>query len=374
MGNSPKNQVAETQGLEFRAVAKAFDGNRVFDGLNLTIGKGEFFIILGPSGCGKTTLLRLIAGLETVDGGEIFLNGRAIQNTEAGDRGVAMVFQDYALYPHMTVAENLAFGLRNMGVPAAEIATRIGDTARSLSIDAFLDKRPGKLSGGQQQRVALARALVKKPDILLMDEPLSSLDPALRLKTRRELAALGRNLSATMVMVTHDQVEAMTLATRIMIMHDHVIQQIGTPLEIFSRPANLFVAQFVGATPMNLLSGDLAAGEAGRAAFRLGESDIQTQVALHDLPESTAWQLGLRAEHVALTTPEKPHIPATVDFVERLGEQSWVHVRLTDGSELVATETGVSPHRPGDRVGVRLDGAKAHLFDVDGRAWHPEPA
>ncbi|MFT4075057.1 MAG: ABC transporter ATP-binding protein [Asticcacaulis sp.] len=369
MDNSPENQ-----GLEFRAVAKAFDGNRVLDNLNLTIGKGEFFVILGPSGCGKTTLLRLIAGLEAVDGGEIFLNGRPIHAMEAGDRGVAMVFQDYALYPHMTVAENLAFGLRNMGVPPVEIAVRIQETARSLAIDSFLDKKPGKLSGGQQQRVALGRALVKKPDILLMDEPLSSLDPALRLKTRRELATLGRSLLATVVMVTHDQVEAMTLASRIMVMHDHRIQQIGTPLELFSRPANLFVAQFVGATPMNVLMGDVVAGEGGRAIFRLPEGDIHTVIRTDTLPQSTDWRLGLRAEHVELTTPKTPHIPATVDFVERLGEQSWVHVRLADGSELVATEAGVSLHQPGDRVGVKLDGGRAHLFDADGRAWHPEPA
>jgi multiple sugar transport system ATP-binding protein len=368
------NSLPENQGLEFRAVAKAFDGNPVFDGLNLSIGKGEFFIILGPSGCGKTTLLRLIAGLEAVDGGEIFLNGRAIQNAEPGDRGVAMVFQDYALYPHMTVAENLAFGLRNMGVAAEDIALRMADVAKMLAIAPFLDKRPGKLSGGQQQRVALGRALVKKPDILLMDEPLSSLDPALRLKTRRELAALGRSLAATVVMVTHDQVEAMTLASRIMVMHDHQIQQIGTPLEIFSRPANLFVAQFVGATPMNVLEGELATDAGGRVVFRLGAADVVTATRKDRLPKSKGWRLGLRAEHVALTTSGKPHIPATVDFVERLGEQSWVHVRLDDGREIVASEIGVSTHQPGDRVGVRLDGAKAHLFDADGTAWHPEPA
>lgn len=363
MDNLPENQ-----GLEFRAVAKAFDGNPLFETLDLRIGQGEFFIILGPSGCGKTTLLRLIAGLETVDGGEIFLNGRPIQNAEAGDRGVAMVFQDYALYPHMTVAENLAFGLRNMGVPAAEIATRIGETSRSLSIDAFLDKRPGKLSGGQQQRVALARALVKKPDILLMDEPLSSLDPALRLKTRRELAALGRNLSATVVMVTHDQVEAMTLATRIMIMHDHVIQQIGTPLDIFSRPANLFVAQFVGATPMNVLPGALRSGKGGLAEMTLAGVTVKTAIPAAGLLKGP-WRMGLRAEHVTLAAPDGG-LTGVVDFVERLGEQSWVHVRLADGSEVVAAEAGVSALQAGDTVGVILDGAQAHLFDEAGVAYH----
>ena len=373
------DSLPENQGLEFRAVAKAFDGNPVFDGLNLSIGKGEFFIILGPSGCGKTTLLRLIAGLEKVDGGEIWLNGRAIQNEAAGDRGVAMVFQDYALYPHMTVAENLAFGLRNMGVPAAEIAARIVDTAKILAIEPFLDKRPSKLSGGQQQRVALGRALVKKPDLLLMDEPLSSLDPGLRLRTRRELAQLSRSLSATVVMVTHDQVEAMTLASRIMVMHDHVIQQIGTPLDIFMRPANLFVAQFVGATPMNVLTGQLRNSKAGLAEMTLaGGAVVKTAVPVANLPAKdlleSQWRIGLRAEHVLLTQG-KAGLTGVVDFVERLGEQSWVHVRLADGSEVVAAQAGVSALQAGDTIGVILDGAQAHLFDATGTAYHaPEPA
>ncbi|HTM81652.1 ABC transporter ATP-binding protein [Asticcacaulis sp.] len=365
---------AHNQGLEFRHVVKAYDDLCVFENLSLTIGTGEFFVILGPSGCGKTTLLRLIAGLEKVDGGEIWLNGRAIHNQAAGDRGVAMVFQDYALYPHMTVSENLAFGLRNMGVPTVEIAARIADTAKILAIEPFLDKRPSKLSGGQQQRVALGRALVKKPDLLLMDEPLSSLDPALRLRTRRELAQLSRSLSATVVMVTHDQVEAMTLASRIMVMHDHVVQQIGTPLEIFMRPANLFVAQFVGATPMNVLAGQLRNGSDGLAEMTLaGGAVVKTAVPTANLSEGL-WRIGLRAEHVMLTAPDGG-LSGVVDFVERLGEQSWVHVRLGDGSEVVAAQAGVSALQAGDAVGVTLNGAQAHLFDAAGAAYHaPEPA
>ena len=359
------------QGLEFRRVVKAFDGVALFDDLSLTIHNGEFFVILGPSGCGKTTLLRMIAGLEAVDGGEIRLNDKAIHHLPAGDRGVAMVFQNYALYPHMTVAENLAFGLRNMGVAPTDIATRIAGTARMLAIEPFLDKRPGKLSGGQQQRVALGRALVKQPDLLLMDEPLSSLDPALRLRTRRELAGLRHSLAATVVMVTHDQVEAMTLATRIMVMHDHRIQQIGTPLDIFMRPANLFVAQFVGATPMNLLAGDLVTGKGGVAEIRLASGvAVRTAIPAASLPASATWRLGLRAEDVALSTAGTRALPATVDFVERLGEHSWVHVRLADGRELIATQPGVSLLQAGEAVGVRLDGARAHLFGDDDRAYH----
>ncbi len=365
----------QSHGLEFRHVVKTFDDLRLFEDLSLTIESGEFFVILGPSGCGKTTLLRLIAGLENVDGGEILLNGKAIHNVPAGDRGVAMVFQDYALYPHMSVADNLAFGLRNMGVAQADIAERIKATAATLAITDLLDKRPGKLSGGQQQRVALGRALVKKPYLLLMDEPLSSLDPALRLRTRRELAQLSRTLAATVVMVTHDQVEAMTLADRIMVMHDHVVQQIGTPLDIFMHPANLFVAQFVGATPMNLLPGTLRKGRGRHADFALVAGPaVHTAVVLADLPEAADWRLGIRAEHVTVLAAKKTGLAATVDFVERLGEHSWVHVRLSDGSELIGAEAGVSLHQPGDTVSVTIDGAHAHLFDTSGTAYHAEPA
>lgn len=360
-------------GLEFKQVAKTFGDAVLFDGLSFSIHPGEFFVILGPSGCGKTTVLRMIAGLEAVDGGEIWLNGRPIHTLDPAARGIAMVFQDYALYPHMSVADNLAFGLRNMKVAPAEIKRRTDDAAKMLAIEDLLARRPSQLSGGQRQRVALARALIKTPDLLLMDEPLSSLDPALRLRTRRELAQLSRRLSATVVMVTHDQVEAMTLATRIMVMHDHVVQQIGTPLEIFMRPANLFVAQFVGATPMNVLPGELRSGKDGLAEMTLAGVTVKTAIPAAGLPESQ-WRMGLRAEHVTLTAPDGG-LTGVVDFVERLGEQSWVHVRLTDGSEVVAAQAGVSAHQAGDTVDVALDGAQAHLFDAAGVAYHaPEPA
>ncbi len=362
---------SNAKGLEFRSVVKTFGTTALFGDLSFHIASGEFFVILGPSGCGKTTLLRLIAGLDRVDGGEIALNGRAVQDVPAGDRGVAMVFQDYALYPHMSVRDNLAFGLRNMKIAATEIEARITEAARSLSLDDLLARKPAALSGGQQQRVALARALVKKPDLLLMDEPLSSLDPALRLHTRRELAQLSRNLSATVVMVTHDQVEAMTLAHRIMVLHNHEIQQIGTPLDLFTRPANLFVARFVGATPMNVLSGSLRRGKDGLAELVLASGHIVATRIPHDsLPESATWRLGLRAEHVGLNASKKTALAARVDVVERLGEHSFVHARLDDGQEIVAEQPGLSPQQPGDAIGLKLDGAHAHLFDAYGIAYH----
>ncbi len=357
-------------GLEFRQVAKTFGDAVLFDGLSFAIHPGEFFVILGPSGCGKTTVLRMIAGLEAVDGGEIWLNGRPIQDLDPASRGIAMVFQDYALYPHMSVADNLAFGLRNMKVDAAEIKRRTGDAAKMLAIEELLGRRPAQLSGGQRQRVALARALIKTPDLLLMDEPLSSLDPALRLRMRRELARLDQTLSATVVMVTHDQVEAMTLADRIMVMHDHAIQQIGTPLDIFTRPANLFVARFVGATPMNLLAGEVRKGKGGLAEMVLpGGGVIHTHIPFAGLPAETRWRLGLRAEHIS-AGGGRGSVRARVDYVERLGERSWIHAHLDDGQEVVLDEPGLTASEAGDTIGLRFDGATAALFDHDDRAWH----
>lgn len=361
-----------SEGLEFRNIAKAFGDTKLFRDISFHINRGEFFVILGPSGCGKTTLLRLIAGLDSIDGGEIRLNGRPVQDLPAAERGIAMVFQDFALYPHMSVRDNLSFGLQNLKLSAAEIAHRISQTADMLSLSDMLDRRPATLSGGQKQRVALARALVKKPDLLLMDEPLSSLDPALRLKTRRELARLSQTLAATVVMVTHDQVEAMTLAHRIMVLHDHEIQQIGTPQEIFTRPANLFVARFIGATPMNLLEGDLRRGKSDLAEFIVAPGVVvPTRIPFDALPVHQSWRLGLRAEHVNVSSPRKPAFLAHIDFIERLGEHSFVHSRLENGREIVAEAPGLSPLQPGDAIGLKLDGAHAHLFDKDGVAYHP---
>ncbi len=361
------------KGLEFRSVVKTFGTTTVFDDLSFAIASGEFFVILGPSGCGKTTVLRMIAGLESVDGGDILIDGRAVQHEPAGDRGVAMVFQDYALYPHMSVRENLAFGLRNMKVSSTDIAARITDAARTLRLEDLLERKPAALSGGQQQRVAVARALVKTPDLLLMDEPLSSLDPALRLHTRRELAQLSRSLAATVVMVTHDQVEAMTLAHRIMVLNDHDIQQVGTPLELFTRPANLFVARFIGATPMNILGGALRPGECGLAEMTVsGGHVVRTHIPHASLSKGGEWRLGVRAEHVGVAAARKPALMARVDFIERLGEHSFVHARLDDGQEVVAEQPGLSPLQPGDSVGLKLDGARAHLFDGEGVAYHPD--
>src|SRR3954470_19473991 len=241
-------------------VRKAFGATPILDDVSLTLEQREFIAFLGPSGSGKSTLLRIIAGLETADAGEVWLEGRRIDGLPPGKRGVAMVFQQYALYPHMNVRENMAFGLKNARVSKDEIARRIADAARVLEIEPLLDRKPAEMSGGQRQRVALGRALVKEPKLFLLDEPLSNLDAALRLRTRVELAQLKQKVDAAVIMVTHDQAEAMTLADRIVVMNDRRIQQVGAPMEIYSRPANTFVAQFVGSPAMTLANATLEEG------------------------------------------------------------------------------------------------------------------
>ena len=246
--------------LDLRGIQKSFGSTPVLDDVSLSLESREFIAFLGPSGSGKSTLLRIIAGLETADKGEVWLEGRRIDRLPPGERGVAMVFQHYALYPHMSVRENMAFGLRNARVGKEEIERRIADAAKVLEIELLLDRKPAEMSGGQRQRVAIGRALVKEPKLFLLDEPLSNLDAALRLRTRVELAQLKRRVDAAVIMVTHDQAEAMTLADRIVVMNDRRIQQVGPPMEIYARPANTFVAQFVGSPAMTIIPATLADG------------------------------------------------------------------------------------------------------------------
>jgi multiple sugar transport system ATP-binding protein len=354
-------------------LSKSFGPVEVLDDISLDIAPGEFIAFLGPSGCGKSTLLRMIAGLESVETGEIHISDRRVDGLAPGDRGVAMVFQHYALYPHMTIFENMAFGLRNAGIPKAEIAERVAEAARILEIEPFLQAKPGRLSGGQRQRVAIGRAIVKKPDLFLFDEPLSNLDAALRMRTRLELARLRRRLDATMILVTHDQVEAMTLADRIVVMSDRTIQQVGTPMEIYARPANRFVATFVGSPPMTFLDAQLSAGPGGDALATVAGGAVATGVPIASLPEGETWKLGVRAEAVKVTAPGAGMADATVDFVERLGDRTLVYLRLPDGGAITAEDAGASRAAMGEVVGVAIDG-DVHLFDGEGRAHHARPA
>jgi multiple sugar transport system ATP-binding protein len=362
------------RGVSLSGVSKRFGETRVLEDLSLEIPGGEFVVFLGPSGCGKSTLLRAIAGLETIDAGSIHIDGRRVDPLPPGERNVAMVFQQYALYPHMSVRDNMAFGLRNTGVASAEIERRIADAAQRLRIEALLQRRPGQLSGGQRQRVAIARAIVKQPQLFLFDEPLSNLDAALRAHTRVELAQLHQQLGTTMIFVTHDQVEAMTMADRIVVLNGGKIEQIGTPMEIYRRPASLFVAGFVGTPQINLVPVQVAES-AGRATVRLPDgATLGTGVAYSALPGGGAMTLGVRPECIRLVDPEAAMLRGQVRVVERLGDRTHVHVALSDGTLLTAEDRGDSPAQPGQNAGLAIDGRTAHLFAADGTAFHGEAA
>ena len=357
-------------GLSLRHVAKRYGAVEVMSDLSLQIDAGEFAVFLGPSGCGKSTLLRMVAGLEQLSAGEIFLGDRRVDHLPPGDRGVAMVFQNYALYPHMTVRDNMAFGLRNVGMARDAIAGKIAEAARLLEIEHLLDRKPAALSGGQRQRVAIGRAIVKQPALFLFDEPLSNLDAALRSRTRVELARLHQSMRATIVFVTHDQMEAMTLATQIVVLNAGRIEQIGSPAEIYGRPRTRFVAGFIGSPAMNFLPVDSIVEEGGQAVAILGDG---SRVAM-DIPAASLaggpFTLGVRAEDVHAGAGA----PAVVDVVERLGDRTLVYARGGNGQLLVYDEPGHAPIRVGDQVQITIDGAAAHLFDAAGLALHSRGA
>jgi multiple sugar transport system ATP-binding protein len=358
--------------IEIDRVSKRFGPVEVISELSLRIESGEFVAFLGASGCGKTTLLRMIAGLETINSGEIRIGGERVDHLPPGARGVAMVFQHYALYPHMTIYDNMAFGLNNIGVARSAIEQRVRQAAKILEIEPLLPRKPGQLSGGQRQRVAIGRALVKDPKAFLFDEPLSNLDAALRVRTRVELARLHQQTRATTIFVTHDQVEAMTLAGRIVVMNARKVEQVGAPMDIYGRPATEFVARFVGSPPMNFLPVSVA-GEGGRALLTLpGGAQLATRIALADLPSREGMRLGIRAE--AIRVAADGALPGKVEVVERLGDRTHLHVRLADDSTLIAEDVGHSRASPGDAVHLRIDSDQAHLFDAQGRGYRASEA
>jgi multiple sugar transport system ATP-binding protein len=348
--------------LSLRGISKRFGQVEVIRDLSLEIASGEFAVFLGPSGCGKSTLLRMIAGLEAPTAGEIYLDDARIDTVRPGDRGVAMVFQHYALYPHMTVRQNMAFGLRNIGTPSDEIARKVDEAAASLEITALLDRKPGQLSGGQRQRVAIGRAIVKQPEAFLFDEPLSNLDAALRGRTRIELARLHQRMNATMIFVTHDQVEAMTMATRIVVMNQGRVEQVGTPMEVYQQPSTRFVAGFVGTPAMNFLAVARVADREGFAVACLPDgTEIATQVPTGRLPSGDL-TFGIRAESVVPGDGTE----ARVVVIERLGERTLIYADLRDGSTVVYDEPGDVRLSIGEMVRLNFDGAAAHLFGPDG--------
>ncbi|MBX3432048.1 MAG: sn-glycerol-3-phosphate ABC transporter ATP-binding protein UgpC [Pirellulales bacterium] len=340
--------------VAFRHIEKYYpDGFHAVHDLNLEIRDGEFVVLVGPSGCGKSTTLRMLAGLEEVSSGEVLIGDRRVNDVEPGRRDIAMVFQNYALYPHMTVRQNLGFGLKMRRTPKAEISQRVATVAETLGITSMLDRRPRDMSGGQRQRVALGRAIVRDPQVFLFDEPLSNLDAKLRVQMRAEIAALHRRLKTTMIYVTHDQVEAMTLGERIVIMNHGVVQQADAPLELYRRPANRFVAGFIGSPPMNFLKGDLHDGE-----FRFAGGGL----ALGDRRANGPVELGVRAEDLSLHG-DGPALPEVViDAVEQMGHESMAYFQLAEAPFAMRLAAD-HPHRPGDRVAPRLRPGQWHLFE-----------
>jgi multiple sugar transport system ATP-binding protein len=356
--------------LALRGVSKRFGSTVVLDDVSLEIGSSEFLVVLGPSGCGKSTLLRAIAGLESIDAGEIEIDGKRVDQLPPGQRGVAMVFQGYALYPHMTVRGNIVFGLKNVGTAASEIERRVAEVARMLEMEHLLDRLPSELSGGQRQRVAIGRAIVKDPKVFMFDEPLSNLDAALRSRTRQEIANLHRRIRKAMVFVTHDQTEAMTLADRIVVMNQRRIEQIGTPLQVYRQPATVFVATFIGSPAMNILPVTRCFGSGACVQLTDG-TQIETSLPPAALPANGALRLGLRPEAVKVTAPDDGDSTAVVEFVEFLGDKTYVYLSLAGGERLVVLDGAACAARAGDSVGVKFDCAAAHLFDAHGRNLRP---
>jgi multiple sugar transport system ATP-binding protein len=357
--------------LTLKAVGKSFGAVDIIQSIDLAVADGEFVVFVGPSGCGKSTLLRLIAGLDRPTRGAIHIDGRDVTQVPAADRGLAMVFQSYALYPHMTVRQNLAFGLENTKTPKAEIDERVAEAARMLEIEKLLLRRPGQLSGGQRQRVAIGRAIVRRPGIFLLDEPLSNLDAELRVVMRAELAALQNRLSATMIYVTHDQVEAMTLADRIVVLRAGKIEQVGAPLDLYNRPANRFVAGFIGSPHMNFLSGKLADGARGENETRIaldGGETIALPVAHGGLAPGAAVTLGIRPQHFTIggDTGSGMGIPAEVTLVEALGSDTVVHATAPGYARILAALPGQLSFRKGERIRLQPEPSSIHLFDAEG--------
>ena len=361
--------------IRLRGLHKHFGATHTLRGIDLDIAAGEFVVFVGPSGCGKSTLLRLIAGLEAASAGRIDIGGREVTRAPPSQRQVAMVFQSYALYPHMTVQENLSFGMRMRGVARATVQAKLTRAVDLLQLGPLLARRPGELSGGQCQRVAIGRAIVQEPAVFLFDEPLSNLDAELRLRLRLEIAALHRELGRTMVYVTHDQVEAMTLAQRIVVLRDGAIEQTGTPLALYCNPVNRFVAGFIGSPAMNLLPATLASpglvrlADGTALAVEPAVPAASAEAVSKAGRASGACEVGIRPEH--LDPAEDGPLAMTVDLVERLGASTFVHGRLADGSRLCVESRQTLAWRPGDTVRLRPAAGMLHLFDSQGRHLGP---
>lgn len=352
--------------LALSNLKKSYGMVNVMPDINLQIEDGEFVVFVGPSGCGKSTLLRLIAGLEDATDGDIRIGGESVVNVPAADRGVAMVFQSYALYPHMTVRQNLSFGLENIRMDKAEIGRRVTEAARLLQIEQLLDRRPRQLSGGQRQRVAIGRAITRDPKIFLFDEPLSNLDAELRVLMRIEITRLHERLGNTMIYVTHDQIEAMTMADKIVVLRGGRIEQVGAPLDLYNRPCNRFVAGFIGSPRMNFVDGKIEAVEADHIVFGASElPGLRLPATNSGLAAGDAVTLGVRPEDFVLATEDAQGWPVQVSMTEQYGASSYLHCQFPDGSPLLVHEQGQSAEGRGAAIKVVPRAGHWHLFRTD---------
>ena len=353
-------------GLHVDDLNKSYGAARVLIDINLRVEEGEFVVLVGPSGCGKSTLLRMIAGLDAPTSGNIFIADRLVNALAPAERKIAMVFQSYALYPHMDVRKNMTFGLKFAGIEPAERDKRVAEAARMLRLEELLGRYPRDLSGGQRQRVAIGRAIVREPDVFLFDEPLSNLDAALRVSTRVEIARLHQLLRATIIYVTHDQIEAMTLADRIVVMNKGRIEQVGKPLDLYYEPANLFVAGFIGSPAMNFFPAAVENVAGGKARVK-GESIAPLVLPVGSLTAGTRLTIGVRPEHLAIGAPGDFATTGLVEVVERLGESSFAHVRRADETLMVAEIRGRDTPSPGQTVTLSAPAVDVHIFDEAGR-------
>ncbi len=343
-------------GVSLREVSKFYGSQQALHAVSLDVKDGEFVVFVGPSGCGKSTLLRVIAGLEGISGGHVTIGDRDVTRLAPSDRDVAMVFQSYALYPHMTVRQNMDFGMKVNNFAPADRQARIAEAARVLQLEPYLDRKPSQLSGGQRQRVAIGRAIVKKPAVFLFDEPLSNLDAKLRVQMRVELEGLHRQLGATMIYVTHDQVEAMTMADKIVVLNGGQVEQVGAPMDLYHRPATEFVAGFIGAPAMNFLD---IAGAGGQISIPGANLPVRAAPG--------AIRFGIRPEHVELRAPGQGDLEGSVILRETLGGDAYLYVRLTHGQTIVVRAEGDTPLAPGHPVGLVLPPRRLHQFGADGR-------
>ncbi|MBL8387643.1 MAG: ABC transporter ATP-binding protein [Hydrogenophaga sp.] len=337
--------------LQLQGIEKFFGDHRAIKGIDLSIEKGEFIVFVGPSGCGKSTLLRLIAGLEHIDGGRLVLDNKDITHAPSSKRDLAMVFQSYALYPHMSVYENMCFALKLAKVDPKVIDEKVQNAARILNLTQYLQRTPKELSGGQRQRVAIGRAIVRSPKVFLFDEPLSNLDAALRGQTRVEIHKLHRDLGATTIYVTHDQVEAMTLADKVVVLRDGIIEQVGTPLELYDKPANQFVAQFIGTPQMNVVP----------------LAQVPALVSQQAPTGAVGGAIGLRPESVSVRRSGSTPVTGQVDLVEALGAETLIYVSTPNGAQFVARQNERTGLHAGDAVSLDIDASQAHWFDTAGR-------